>query len=286
MELIIVTGMSGAGKSQAINALEDMGYYCVDNVPPRLLAKFAELPGQSQGTISRVALVVDVRSHGMFSDFLSCLEELRSGGFLLRVLFLDCDDKVLQTRYKETRRRHPLQSDELSSVRDAILREREMLEPAWQSADYTVDSSMLSVTQLKNRVRELFANEESHSMRVTCMSFGFKYGIPVDSDLVFDVRCLPNPFYVDELKHRVGTEEPVRAFVMGYEAAQGLSDRLLSLFDYLIPLYIQEGKSQLVVSMGCTGGKHRSVVFAERLGKHFREKGISVGISHRDIEKK
>jgi UPF0042 nucleotide-binding protein len=283
VELIIVTGMSGAGKSQAVDALEDMGFYCVDNVPPSLLSKFAELPAESHGSISRIALVVDARSQGMFSDLAAKLEELRSERNLLKILFLDCDDKVLQTRYKETRRRHPLVTEEAPSLREAVARERGLVEPIRQTADYVIETSMLSTGQLKSRVRELFADARNHTMMITCMSFGFKYGLPVDSDLVFDVRCLPNPFYVDELKHRVGTEKPVRDYVLAFDAAKGLSAKILELLDYLIPLYIQEGKSQLVVSMGCTGGKHRSVVFAELLAEHLRQQGVAAGTSHRDI---
>lgn len=285
MDLIIVTGMSGAGKSQAANALEDMGYYCVDNVPPSLLSKFAELPQESQGKITRIALVVDVRSRGMFSDYLACVDDLRGSGYRFKILFLDCDDAVLQTRYKETRRRHPLLSGDTASIRQAVGMEREMLEPAMNSADYRIDTTLLGVSQLKSRVRELFADENSYAMLVTCMSFGFKYGLPVDSDLVFDVRCLPNPYYVEGLREQVGTDTSVRDYVMGFDAARGLGDKLTDLMDYLIPLYAQEGKSQLVVSMGCTGGKHRSVVFAELLAAHLRDKGVPAGVSHRDIQK-
>lgn len=284
--MLIVTGMSGAGKSQAVDALEDMGYYCVDNVPPSLLMKFAELPRESQGKITQIAVVVDVRSRDMFADLLSCLDELKTNSYHYKTLFLSCDPKVLKTRYKETRRRHPLLSDSQPSLAEAIAAEQELLAPVAQTADYTVDTSMISSNQLKSRVRELFAGEDMKGMMVTCMSFGFKYGVPVDSDLIFDVRCLPNPFYVPELKEQVGTDEPVREFVMSHDAAKGLVPKLLDLLDYLLPLYILEGKSQLVVSMGCTGGKHRSVVFAELLAKHLKDKGVSVNTSHRDIARK
>ena len=283
MDLIIVTGISGAGKSLAINALEDMGYYCVDNVPPSLLGKFAELSGASQGQISKMALGVDARSRDMFSDYLACLDELRESGQAFQVLFLSCDDKVLQIRYKETRRRHPLQGTDGISVGDAITLEKDILEPAMRSADFVVDTSMLSASQLRNRIREMFSAPQSGAMMISCVSFGFKFGAPLDADLMFDVRCLPNPFYVEELKNQVGTQQPVRDYVMSFEQARGLSERILSLMDYLIPLYIQEGKSQLVITFGCTGGKHRSVVFAELLAEHFKEHGISVFTVHRDI---
>ncbi|MDL2233505.1 RNase adapter RapZ [Ruminococcaceae bacterium OttesenSCG-928-L11] len=284
MDLIIVTGMSGAGKSQAVNALEDMGFYCVDNVPPSLLSKFAELPAESQGKITRIALVVDVRSRGMFSDLLHCLDDLTASRYEYSLLFLDCDEKVLATRYKETRRRHPLLGDS-SSVPEAITAEKAMLAPVREAADFIIDTSLVGVAQLKNRIRELFSNGSTGSMVVTCMSFGFKYGIPVDSDLVFDVRCLPNPFYIDSLRELTGLDAPVREYVLGNDDALSLRDKLLDLFDMLIPLYIREGKSQLVVSMGCTGGKHRSVVFAEALTRHLSAKGISTGTTHRDILK-
>jgi len=283
MDLVIVTGMSGAGKTQAINALEDAGYFCVDNVPPQLLTKFAELPAQSGGKISKIALVVDVRSKDMFAQYFACLQDLTAARFNYKTLFLDCDDKVLLTRYKETRRRHPLLSEEVTSVEKAIDREREMLESVKSHADFVIDSSLYSASQMKARIRDLFSAGLGGSMVVTCTSFGFKFGLPVDADLVFDVRCLPNPFYEKELKDKTGLDKPVRDFVLGFPQASGLIPRLLSLVDYLIPLYIQEGKSQLVVAIGCTGGKHRSVVFAELLAEHLKEQDISVNISHRDI---
>jgi UPF0042 nucleotide-binding protein len=280
-----MTGMSGAGKSQAVNALEDMGYYCVDNVPPSLLIKFAELPRQSKGKISKIALVVDVRSRGMFSDYLTCLDDLRRSNYYFKTLFLDCDPSVLMTRYKETRRRHPLLSETILSVGDAVAAEQDMMAAAKDIADYIIDTSMLSAAQLKVRVRELFEDASSNNMVVTAMSFGFKFGVPSDSDLVFDVRCLPNPYYVQELREHTGDEKDVKEYVLGFEPAQQLAARLEDLLDFLIPLYIQEGKSQLVVSFGCTGGKHRSVVFAEHMARHLSDKGVPVNVSHRDIKR-
>jgi UPF0042 nucleotide-binding protein len=270
----------------AVRALEDMGFYCVDNVPPSLLSKFAELPEQSQGKINRVALVVDVRSQDMFSDYLVCLEELRAGGYAFRILFLTCSDAALQTRYKETRRRHPLQTSDSVTISEAIALEREMLKEASQDADYTIDSTMLSATQLQNRVREMFSGSGSRSMVITAMSFGFKYGLPADADLAFDVRCLPNPFYVEELRELTGLDAPVREYVMGNASAKGLEERLRGLLDFLTPLYLQEGKSQLVVCVGCTGGKHRSVVFAEVMREHCAGLGFAVNVVHRDMGRK
>ncbi|MGI6404367.1 MAG: RNase adapter RapZ [Oscillospiraceae bacterium] len=285
MELIIVTGMSGAGKSQAINALEDMGYYCVDNIPPRLITKFAELPVQSEDKISRIALVVDVRSHELFSEYTQCLDDLQSQNFPLKTLFLDCDNTTLLNRYKETRRRHPLQDQAHASIEQAIVRERLLLAAAKERADFVVDTSHLSASQLRAKVRDIFLRDIRQSMVVNCCSFGFKNGIPTDCDLLFDVRCLPNPFYVEELREQSGLDSPVRNFVLSSKQAQGLVPKLFDLVDYLIPLYVQEGKSQLVIGIGCTGGRHRSVVFCELLAAHLTQQGVSVTASHRDIHK-
>lgn len=283
MDLVIVSGMSGAGKTVAINALEDAGYYCVDNVPPRLLGKFAELPAQSDGKISRIALVVDVRSKDMFTEYFACLDGLEAANYRFKTLFLECDDKTLMIRYKETRRRHPLMSDEMASVEDAISLEREMLEAVKDRSDYVIDTSLSSPAQVKNRIRDMFSGGLITSMVVHCTSFGFKYGLPSDADLVFDVRCLPNPYYDPSLRELTGLEQPVRDFVLKFPQAVGLLPKLLDLLDYLIPLYNQEGKSQLVVAVGCTGGKHRSVVFAQQLAAHLTRCGVAVTVSHRDI---
>ena len=286
MDLIIITGMSGAGKSQAMNALEDMGYYCVDNVPPGLIVKFAEIPNKSGGKIEKIALGVDVRSKDMFADYLSCLEEIKELEYEFKTVFLECDAAVLSKRYKETRRRHPLLSEKSITIADAIKAEHEILAPALLAADYIIDTSIFSVTQLKTRIRELFADEKTNRMVVTCMSFGFKHGLPVDSDLVFDVRCLPNPFYLDELREQVGTDKPVEDFVLSFDTAKELFEKLSGMLDFLIPLYVEEGKSQLVISFGCSGGRHRSVVFAEKMAQHLSAGGVAVNKIHRDIIKR
>jgi len=283
MDFVIVTGMSGAGKTQVINALEDVGFYCVDNVPPRLLGKFADLPAQSDGKIAKIALVVDVRSRDMFAEYIACLSELADSKYQFKTLFMDCDDKTLRIRYKETRRRHPLLSDKVTSVDKAITLEREMLESAKARADYVIDTTLSSPTQIKNRIRDMFSANADDSMMVICTSFGFKYGLPGDADLVFDVRCLPNPYYVPELKEKTGLDEPVREYVLSFPQATGLIPKLLDLIDYLLPLYRQEGKSQLVVAIGCTGGKHRSVVFTRILVAHLVQRGAVVSTNHRDI---
>jgi len=283
MELLIVTGMSGAGKSQAANALEDIGFYCVDNIPPRLITKFAGLPRDSGGRIDKIALVVDMRSRQLFSEYALCLDELTERGQPFRTLFLDCASAGLLARYKETRRRHPLAGEEDPDIEEAIARERLLLAAARERADYVVDTSQMGAGELRARVREMFLEDDMESMVVVCTSFGFKHGTPADCDLLFDVRCLPNPFYDDELKELTGLDDPVWDFVRSREETKGLLPKLFDFIDYLIPLYIREGKSQLVVGIGCTGGKHRSVVVCQLLAAHLEGKSLPVTVRHRDI---
>lgn len=283
MKLLIVTGMSGAGKSKVVDFLEDLGYYCVDNVPPKLLARFAELSGQSNGKITSIALVVDVRSRDMFSDYHEELDNLKNLGYDCKTLFLDCSDEVLMRRYKETRRRHPLLSETITSTDEAIKEERALVKFARESADYLVTTSDANIAQLKDIITELFSDKNRDSMAISCISFGFKHGLPPDSDLVFDVRCLPNPFYVPELREQTGLDKDVRDYVLGFVQAGELIPRLFSLIDYLVPLYIKEGKSRVVIAFGCTGGKHRSVVFAELMAEHLRGLGFSPACYHRHM---
>ncbi len=285
MELIIVTGMSGAGKSKAVNALEDMGYFCVDNVPPQMLEKFAQLGQSSHGDAQRMAVVVDARGGDLFSDFAGALEQLRAGGYPLRLLFLDADDGVLLQRYKEGRRRHPLLERSALTIEDAIRQERELLAEARRQADFVIDTSFLSPAQLKERVAQTFLAAPAQGMMTQCISFGFKNGLPKEADLVFDVRCLPNPFYIPELREHTGLEAPVRDYVMKWPQSQELLRRLCGLLDFLMPLYIREGKSQLAIAVGCTGGRHRSVAFAQALGDHLAAQGLPVVVTHRDKDK-
>jgi len=285
MKAIIVTGLSGAGKTQAVDCLEDMGYYCVDNMPPTLLPKFAELCMQSQNKLSKVAIVMDVRGGELFNDLFDGLDDLKRQCGDYKILFLECDDQVLARRYKETRRQHPLASANDNSVLKAIAAERLLLKPVRARTDYLVDTSHLSTSQLKERITALFMGDSSQAMTIQCMSFGFKYGYPAEADLVMDVRCLPNPFYVDELKHQTGLDQSVRAFVLDRDETRGFQKRLYDLIDYLIPLYCNEGKSQLVIAIGCTGGKHRSVTLTEELAKHIADGGHRVIVNHRDIAK-
>jgi UPF0042 nucleotide-binding protein len=282
LAFIIITGVSGAGKTRAINALEDIGFYCVDNMPPTLIPKFAEICLQTNGKINNIAIVTDVRGGTLFNSLFEGLDELKKQGGEYKILFLDADDQVVIRRFKETRRLHPL-SQNGSTISDAIMQERILLKPARERADYIIDTSNTSPAQLKERIQVLFVGDNKSSMIVNCVSFGFKYGIPSESDLVFDVRCFPNPFYEDNLKKLTGLDEPVKRYVLSSEQTQGFIKRLFDMIDYMYPLYCDEGKSQLIVSIGCTGGKHRSVTITEELFKHLLDKGIRASVSHRDI---
>ena len=284
MELVVLSGLSGAGKTQAIHALEDIGYYCVDNMPPSLIPKFADICVQSQGKLDRVAIVADIRAKDSLSEVLEELDSVSSPEFGYRILFLDTDDKTLITRYKETRRKHPL-AEQSGTTQAAIQQERELLSPIRRRADMVIDTTFLSAAQLREKIVSYFSAEGSSPLMISVMSFGFKYGLPMEADLVFDVRCLPNPFYIPGLKEHTGLEAPVRDYVMGFEQSQELARRLLELLDYQIPLFMEEGKGQLTIAVGCTGGKHRSVTFAELIYRHLREKQYRCVVSHRDITK-
>ncbi len=285
MDFLIVTGLSGAGKSRAVDALEDIGFFCIDNMPPKLISRFAEIALQSEGKLSKVAVVTDVRGGEMFNDFIAELDLIKSLNINFKLLFLDCNSQVLMRRYKETRRKHPLIDNADVSVEKAIITERELLMQARERADYIIDTTNLSAMQLKERIGNIFLDNISNSMLINCMSFGFKYGAPSEADLVFDVRCLPNPFYIDDLKYKTGLDAEVNEYVMAWPQAVELLDKLKDLIDFLIPLYLSEGKSQLTISIGCTGGKHRSVTFAEKLYAHLSEQGKKVAVNHRDILK-
>lgn len=286
MQLVIVTGMSGAGKSRVIDTLEDIGFFCVDNMTPKLIPTFAQLLEDSAEVHEKVAIAADIRLGGSFLHLFNALEELKRMGYEYKILFIDADNDVIIRRYKETRRKHPLSHDDtVQELQDIIIKEREILKSARDIADYVIDTSFLNTSQLKERVAKLFLDDVLNTLKINVNSFGFKYGTPKDSDLVFDVRCLPNPFYVPELKYHTGLEAPVRDYVMGFEQAQGLAPKLLDLVNYLVPLYREEGKSQLTISVGCTGGKHRSVVFAELVYNSIKEKGYNVSVYHRDINR-
>ena len=285
MQFLIVTGISGSGKSTALNVLEDIGYYCIDNMPPELIPKFADVCAGSNGKIDKVAFVIDVRAGDLFSPLKNIISELKTENFNLKILYLDSSDDVIVRRYKETRRKHPL--DELSNgdIRKAIANERSILVPIKELSDYYIDTSITSTSQFRERMYSIFLDSEDEYMNIDVRSFGFKFGPMTDGDLIFDVRCLPNPFYIPELKEKTGLDSAVSEYVMSFDNAQILFKKLTDLLDFLIPLYKKEGKSQLVIAFGCTGGKHRSVTFAEGLAKHLMEKNHKVRISHRDIEK-
>jgi RNase adapter protein RapZ len=281
--LLIITGLSGAGKTVAVQSLEDLGYFCIDNLPPALIPKFAELIVQSQGKIAKVALVCDIRGGDFFTTLFEALREIEEQyGIPYHILFLETNDETLVRRYKETRRRHPLAPD--GRVIDGITKERKMLEEIRGRADIIIDTSNLKPQELKNSIVKRFSSQEEQHPAITIVSFGFKYGIPIDADLVFDVRFLPNPHYVDSLRPKTGQDPEVYDYVMKWPTTKQFVEKLVDLIDFLLPQFKKEGKSQIVIGIGCTGGKHRSVAIAEMLYDHLRhEEGVQV--SHRDMKK-
>lgn len=285
MELLIVTGMSGAGKSQAANALEDIGYYCVDNIPPAIIPSFVELSKKSGNELSKMAVVTDARGGNMFSEISDVLNDFRIKNISYKILFLDAMDDVLVRRYKENRRKHPLSGDNLS-ISAAVEKERGLLSDIRSSADFVIDTSYISVSQLKEKLSNIFFGNVSNVLKIQCKSFGFKYGVDTEADLVFDVRCLPNPFYVEELKHKTGLDGEVRDYVMNSPDSHIFAEKLNSFIGFSVPLYAREGKSQLTIAFGCTGGKHRSVTFAELIGKSLTKQGYDCIVVHRDINKR
>ena len=286
MRFVVVTGMSGGGKSTVLKMLEDLGFYCVDNLPLLLIEKFVELIITPGSEITKVALGLDVRADQPFNDVQKVLEKLKANGYSFDILFMDASDKVLIKRYKETRRMHPLSPD--GRIEDGVDRERKILEDMRSKADYVIDSSNLLTRELKEELDRIFVqNEEYNSLMVSILSFGFKNGIPADADLVFDVRFLPNPFYIDELKHNTGNDKEVQDYVMGFPEALDFLDKLVDMLNFLIPNYIKEGKYQLVVGIGCTGGRHRSVTLANELYKRMKDRGnYGLKLYHRDCGEK
>ena len=282
MRFVIVTGMSGAGKSSALKMLEDAGYFCVDNLPVPLLTKFAEISDSAEN--EHVAIGMDIRSGEGLETISQVLEDVRTLGIHYEILFLDCSDRVLVKRYKETRRQHPLAVG--GRIETGIAIERGKMESLKKQADYIIDTSQLLVRELKAEIDKIFINNGTYrNFYITILSFGFKYGIPSDSDLVFDVRFLPNPYYVEELKPLSGNDEPVYSYVMACKEAGVFLEKITDLILFLIFQYIQEGKNQLVISIGCTGGRHRSVTLANALYKEMGGSPYSVKIEHRDADK-
>lgn len=285
MELLIVTGMSGAGKSSAANALEDLGYYCVDNIPPLLIPSFVDLSKRGGTPIPKIAIVTDSRGGELFNSLTSILDELSLGGIDYKILFLDSSDTELIRRYSETRRKHPLTEKANITVEEAVKRERKLLLNIRARANYVIDSSSISAGQLKKQLINLFNSDNNDTLNIQVASFGYKYGSVNDANLVFDVRPFENPYYLPELRKLTGLDKPVFDFVMSDPNAKEFAQKIIDLLDFSIPLYISEGKSQLIIAFGCTGGKHRSVTFAELIYKHLLEKGYKVNVNHRDIEK-
>ena len=277
--------MSGAGKSQAANVLEDIGYYCIDNIPPMLIESIVDLGRKGQDKLSKIAVITDLRGGEMFNEIEGVILKLKESGINPKILFLDASDAVITRRYKENRRMHPLCAYENISILDAVKKERGHLNFIKSISDFVIDTTLLSTQQLKQRIINTFSLDNSQSMKIQCVSFGNKYGPFYEADLLFDVRCLPNPFYVEHLKRLTGLDKEVYDYVMNNEESEEFISRLFSFIDYSLPLYIKEGKSQLIIAVGCTGGKHRSVATAELISKHLKEKGYNAVASHRDIEK-
>lgn len=284
-QLVIITGMSGAGKTIAVQSLEDLGFFCVDNLPPILIPKFAELIEQSNGKIGKVALVIDLRGREFFTALEESLRYLREHHSIkYEILFLDCTDTSLVRRYKESRRRHPLAPSGLPL--EGITLERKLLEELKGLANQIIDTSLLKPTELKEKITSRFTNVEAQQMSVNVISFGFKYGIPIDADLIFDVRFLPNPHYIESLRPFTGKNTEVYEYVMKWNETQEFLSKLLDMLYFLIPQYRKEGKSQVVVGIGCTGGKHRSVAIGEYVAKTMRNsESVAMRISHRDAER-
>ncbi len=285
MRFVIVTGMSGGGKATAIHMLEDAGFYCVDNLPVSLIEKFTELVSMPGSEISKVVLGVDARLGQSFEGVAGLIDSLKERGIPVEVLFMDASDEVLIKRYKETRRIHPMNTAG-DRLEDGIQKEREVLAEVKKKADYVIDSSNLLTRELKEELDKIFVkNEEYNSLMVNILSFGFKHGIPSDADLVFDVRFLPNPYYIEELKHQTGNDKPVQDYVKSFPACGEFIDKLYDMLTFLIPGYVQEGKYQLVVAIGCTGGQHRSVTIANEIYDRLKASGGKYGLklSHRDV---
>ena len=285
MTFLIVTGLSGSGKSSCVKVLEDIGFFCIDNMPPQLIPNFAEMCAKNRD-LERVAIVTDIRGGAMFLKLSENLSQLRAiNGVEVKILYLEASKEVLMNRYNETRRKHPLEEAAGGDLSKAVDAEMTLLTDIRACADYIIDSSLLTSRQLQEQVSGLFLENPSDRMLVSCMSFGFMYGVPGEADLVFDVRCFPNPFYVPELKRLTGLDEAVRDFVMKHPQSVEFEKKIFDMAEFLLPMYVSEGKSRLVIAFGCTGGKHRSVTFAKRTAEHLEKAGFLVREVHRDIDK-
>lgn len=286
MEFIIVSGLSGGGKSTVAGFMEDMGFYCVDNLPAPLIPKFAELCMANPGKYARVAVVCDIRGGHTFGGLFAALEELREMGCSYQILFVEAARDIIIQRYKETRHSHPLEADE-RSLSGAVDREIALMEPVRARADYLIRTTAMSIAKLRGELLQIFGGGgEQTAMSVNVVSFGFKYGLPIEADLVFDVRFLPNPFYIAELKNQTGLDEGVRSFVFGYRQTRDFMRHTEDLLSFLLPQFAEEGRTALVIAVGCTGGRHRSVAIARALAEFIRQKGYNAGESHRDMTRK
>ena len=284
MEILIISGLSGSGKSRAAEFLEDIGYYIVDNLPAAMMTKFAEFCAASSGRYDRLALVYDVRAGEPFTMVLEAVQEIRNMGISCRLLFLDTEIPTIIKRYKETRRVHPLMEEGMT-VEQAVRRERELMAILRERADFVLDTTALSTAKLRSELLSIFAGERRHDLSVNVMSFGFKYGIPMEADLVYDVRFLPNPYYVDGLRAQSGLDVQVQDYLFSYETTNRFLEQLQNMLDYLLPLYNEEGKSVLVICIGCTGGRHRSSAITHALAEHIAGNGYQVTETHRDISR-
>lgn len=284
-ELVILTGLSGAGKSTAIGFMEDVGYYCIDNMPPLLLTSFLDIL-TNQSDHNKIAIVIDIRSTENFESALSVLDDIERYNYEIKIIYLDIKTHIALKRYKLTRRKHPFADRFNGDISTALAYEREIITPLRSRANFIIDTSDIASNQLRNRLTQILLGDDKDVMNIHVMSFGFKHGIPTEADFVIDVRCLPNPYWVENLRGKTGLEQDVKDYVFSFEESKILLDKLIDMLDFLNPLYIKEGKSQIVVAIGCTGGNHRSVAIAEALKVHFTKKWDNVSVNHRDIERK
>lgn len=284
-DVIFLTGVSGAGKSTAMSFMEDIGYYCIDNMPAELISTFMNLMDKSD-KYNKIAIVTDVRSKGVFNAFCDVVDKLKYDNDNVKIIYLDIKNHVALKRYKLTRRKHPFADKFSGSIEDALNYEKEVLAPVRLRADYVIDTSDLTSNQLRNRLTQILLGDDKDVMNINIVSFGFKHGLPNDADFVLDVRCLPNPYWVESMREKTGLDQEVYDYVFSFGDAQKLLEKTISLLDFLNPLYIKEGKSQIVIAIGCTGGNHRSVAIAEALKKHFVRHWDNVSVNHRDINRK
>ncbi len=285
MSLLIITGMSGAGKSRAIDALEDIGFYCIDNLPPQFLSPITTL-SKDTAIGKNLAIVIDSRSKDMFAQFENEIHHLKREHVDFKLIFIDCSDEELLNRYKETRRKHPLMDKKEVSIENAILKERKMMNSVRDDADYLIDTTFTTAQQFRQMILDMIQDAPLSRMQIKLISFGYKYGIPTDADILFDVRCLPNPFYIPELKHKTGLDQEVYDYVFSFDEARKIAIQLTELLKTAIPMYLEEGKTQLVIGLGCTGGKHRSISFVRYLSEHLSFPDVSILTIHRDIDRK